>query len=179
MLQWTRPFSRRAILASAFAAVTITAAGAATYHRLAVTQSAGGGSEGATEFLQSGTGGAVQGEVASSAYTGFPYQFGLFGFYHGAANQLGIGALGISSNGYGVAGAGEGGLPAVLAQAEGNGYGLEAITTSTSNTAPAIFAAPKGGAAADGIDALISGGTRNYAVSGTDTAGTGSGHAGI
>jgi hypothetical protein len=182
-MQRTFPaLSRRVLLASTLATLTITAAGAATYHRLAVTQSAGGGSEGATEFLQtSSTGGAVQGEVASSAYTGLSYPFGLFGFYHGSS--FGIGTLGISATGYGVAGAGTGSQPAILAYGEGSGPALQAVTTMKGNPSAAIVAAPASGAVADGIDASIdSGGNSSsgqYALSGMDTANNGSMNAGV
>ncbi len=177
MLRSTGSLSRRALFTCMLAAVTITAAGAATYHRLAVTQSAGGGSGGATEFLQSSaTGGAVQGEVATSAYKSLPDPFGLFGFYHGSSSStFGIGTLGISSTGYGVAGAGEGSSPAILAVANGTGPALEAVTTMASNSSPAIDVEDTNGASADGIDADIGpGSTATHgavaAVSGLDIA---------
>jgi hypothetical protein len=170
------------LLASTLATLTITAAGAATYHRLAVTQSAGGGSEGATEFLQtSASGSAVQGEVNGAAYTGLPYPFGLFGFYNGSGT-FGIGALGISKTGYGIAGASQSSnQPSILAYAEGSGSALQAVTTSSTSSAPVISAAPPTAAPADGIDAFTSGNTPygNYAVSGEDDADEQNSNAGV
>jgi hypothetical protein len=182
MPRWSRPWRRQALLAAALAAVTITGAGAATYHRLAVTQSAGGGSEGATEFLQtSNTGGAVQGEVNGSAYTGLPYPFGLFGFYHASTSTFGIGTLGISTTGNGVYGAASGSNAAILAYGEGTGPALQAVTTQAGNTSPLIYAVPAPSANADGIAAAIDGNSENgnVAVSGGDNAEQAIGNAGV
>ncbi len=122
-------FSRRASLAVLAATLTASAAGAATLHRFAITQTTG--SEGAQAVLQtSATGGAFQGEVGgSSANTSIKIPFGLLGEYDApSTSQFGVGTLGISTTGYGVAGESLGNQPSVLGFAGGQGSGVEGVS---------------------------------------------------
>jgi hypothetical protein len=122
-------FSRRASLAVLAATLTASAAGAATLHRFAIAQTTG--SEGAQAVLQtSATGGAFQGEVGgSSANTSIKIPFGLLGEYDApSTSQFGVGTLGISTTGYGVAGESLGNQPSVLGFAGGQGSGVEGVS---------------------------------------------------
>lgn len=120
-------------------------AGAATVHRLAV--STGTGSEGDSAFLQTApAGSALQGEVSSAVNTSLKLPFGVLGEYDQPAGNavFGIGVVGISTTGYGVAGAAfDDTEPSILAYPYGNGPGLEALTIASS-TQPAVYAEAKG-----------------------------------
>jgi hypothetical protein len=136
-------FSHRMIAAGALAVVSVTAAGAATLHRFDVSQSAGSG--GATDFVQSSTtGSALQGAVGS-ADTTYGVPFGVFGVYDVASPApFGIGVLGASTTGYGVAAETFSDIqPSLLAYPGGNGIGLEATNQSTSAN-PAVYSESKG-----------------------------------
>jgi hypothetical protein len=121
-------FSRRASLALCATVLTASAAGAATLHRFAITQTTG--SEGAQTVLQtSATASALQGEVnSSSANTGIKLPFGVLGEYDAAGSTFGVGALGISTTGYGVAGESLGAQPSVLGFAGGQGPGVVGVS---------------------------------------------------
>jgi hypothetical protein len=158
--------SRRTTLAFALGATTITAASAATMHRLAITQTTG--SEGAGAELQtSATGSAIQGEVAPSVNTGIKLPFGVLGEYNAAGSTFGIGVIGLSTTGYGVGGESlSNSQPSILADPGGNGMGLEALTQSTSSS-PAIFAESKG-PGGYGIEAEVINGNAIAGVFGQD-----------
>jgi hypothetical protein len=145
--------SRLTTLAFAIVATTITAASAATLHRFAITQTTG--SEGAGAELQtSATGSAIQGEVASSVNTGIKLPFGVLGEYNPAGSTFGVGVIGLSTTGYAVGAESlSNSQPSILADAGGNGMGLEALTQSTSSS-PAVFAESKG-PGGYGIDAEV------------------------
>jgi hypothetical protein len=121
-------FDRRFTSAAALSIVVATAgiAGAATVHRLAISQS--GGSGGASATVQtSPTGGALQGEVASSANTGIKIPFGVLGEYDASSSTFGIGVAGISTSGYGVGAEALGANPAAVAIGAGSGDGADVI----------------------------------------------------
>jgi hypothetical protein len=164
--------SRRTTLALALGATTVTAASAATFHRLATTQTTG--SEGALTILQTGaSASALQGEVASSVNTGIKLPFGVLGEYNAAGSKFGVGTLGISTTGYAVAAESLSTTqPSILADAAGGGIGIEAVTPSNSGS-PAIYASSAGGG--DGVDGVASGG---YGLSGSSSNG-GSGVYGV
>ena len=115
------------IAAIALAATTVGGAGAATVHRFAATQTSG--SEGATAFVNA-SGGALQGEIASSANTTIQLPFGVLGEYN--TSGFGIGVAGISTTGYAVGAEAFGGSPAVLALNDGTSDGLDGIAKGTS-----------------------------------------------
>ncbi len=132
-------FSYRVLAGTLAAAVTVSAAGAATYHRFAVTSTAGSG--GATAIVQStAAGSALQGEVSSSANTSIKLPFGVLGEYNpaGSSPPFGIGVAAISTTGYSVAGESLGNQPSVLGLAGGTGVGVEA-STPKSSSAEAFF----------------------------------------
>jgi hypothetical protein len=158
--------SRRATLACVFGVATISAAGAATFHRLATTQTSG--SEGALAILQSGaSSSALQGEVGSSPNTNLKLPFGVLGEYDASGSTFGTGLLGISTTGYAIAGESlSSSQPSILAEAGGNGMGLEAITQSTIPTVPAIYGTTTG--KGDGVDGSA---TSGNGVFGNATAG--------
>ena len=144
---------RRVLSAVLVAGVaTAGAGGAATIHRLTVSQATG--SEGATAFVQnSSTGAALQGEVAASANTGLRIPFGVLGEYDAAGSTFGIGVAGISTTGYAVGAESFGTNPTVEVLAEGNGHAIQSFTSPSSNDgAYAIDAVAQG--AGDGIDAI-------------------------
>ncbi len=144
--------------------LSVTTAGAATLHRLTVTQTSNSGSEGATTFLNtSASGGALQAEIGSAANTGIKLPFGLLGEYNPSGTTFGIGVAGISTTGYAVGGESLGKNPAILAENTGGGLGLQAVS-NTPNYA-AFEADAKG--AGDGIDVVESSqGVGVYAQSG-------------
>jgi hypothetical protein len=153
--------SRRAAFGVAVAAtLTVGAAGAATFHRLAVTQTTG--SEGATTYLQTGaSSSALQGEVgSSSANTSIKIPFGLLGEYDPSGNTFGIGTLGISSTGYGVAAESFGGSPSLISLAGGTGAAINAVSSASSNGYPFESDAEN---TADGADIYAANGTAVYA----------------
>jgi hypothetical protein len=156
--------SRRASLAILAATLTTTAAGAATLHRFAITQTTG--SEGAQAVLQtSATGSALQGEVSSSsANKGITLPFGVLGEYD-ASGAFGVGTLGVSTTGYGVGGESLSTYPSVLGFAGSNGIGVEGVSNSNSSTAsPGVYGyANKFG---DGGD-FIASNANNYGVRGS------------
>jgi hypothetical protein len=80
-------------------------AGAATMHRFDVSETSG--SAGAVTILQSTTsGGAIQGQVGSSTDTSQTIPFGVYGAYsytQQTNSPFGIGVVGISQTGYGIA----------------------------------------------------------------------------
>ncbi len=101
-------------------------AGAATLHHLAISQSSG--SEGALATVQtSPSGGALQGEVASTANTGIKIPFGVLGEYDASSSTFGIGVAGISTSGYGVGAEAFGSSPAAVAIGAGSGDGADVI----------------------------------------------------
>ncbi len=111
------------IAALAVAATTVGGAGAATVHRFAATQTTGSGN--ATAFVNP-SGGALQGEVASSANTSIQLPFGVLGEYN-AGSSFGIGVAGISTTGYAVGAEALGGSAAILALNAGTSDGLDGI----------------------------------------------------
>lgn len=141
---------KRVPLALLAAALTATAAGAATLHRFSVSQPTG--SEGALTFLQgSPTGSALQGQVNdSAANTKVKIPFGVLGEYNPSGTTFGIGVAGISTTGYGVGGESLGSAPGVFGFGNSAGYGVEGATPSSSNSAAIAGFASGGG---DGIDA--------------------------
>jgi hypothetical protein len=122
---------RTTIAASLVAAVTVSTAGAATYHRFVVTSATGSG--GATTFVQSTAGGsALQGEVNSSANTSLKIPFGVLGEYNAPGSPpFGIGVVGISTTGYAVAGESLSSSPSVLGLAGGTGIGVEGSSANS------------------------------------------------
>jgi hypothetical protein len=157
MLERFLRVSRRAVFGAAVAgALTVGAAGATTFHRLAVTQTTG--SEGATTYLQTGaSSSALQGEVgSSSANTSIKIPFGLLGEYDASGNTFGIGTLGISTTGYGVAAESFGGSPSLIALAGGTTAAINAVSSAASNGYPFESDADNG---ADGADIYSAGGT--------------------
>ncbi len=159
-------FSRQAPLSLILVAATIGVAGAATFHRLAVTQTVG--SEGDQAVLQSSaSGSAFQGEVGGSApNTGLKLPFGVLGEYDAPGSTFGIGTLGISTTGYALAGESlSNAQPSILAYAGGKGSGLEATTQSTSSS-PAIFSQSNG--TGDGVDGAVMNGSSLAGVLGED-----------
>jgi hypothetical protein len=147
MLRFTSHFSRRFAASALVCGVTISGVGAATVHRYVVSQAAG--SAGATAFVQTGSASssALQGEVASSANTSIAIPFGVLGEYNAAGSTFGVGTIGISTTGYGLAGESLSNSQAsILADPGGNGIGIEATTTSTSSS-PAVYAEAKGSGA--------------------------------
>ncbi len=118
-------FSRRAAVIAFAGAASIATAGAATVHRLSVSQSTG--SLGATTFLQnSSTSSALQGEVAGSPNTSIKIPFGVLGEYNAASSTtFGIGVAGVSTTGYGVGAEAFGASPAVIALGESDGDGVD------------------------------------------------------
>ena len=157
--------SRGAMLSCALAAVTISGAGAATFHRLAVTQTSGSGGDQA--ILQtSASGSALQGEVGASANGSIKLPFGVLGEFDPSSSAFGVGTLGISTTGYAVAGESLSDTqPTFLAFPGGNGMGLEAVTKSTS-VSPAIFAQSSG--TGDGVDGAATNGGSMAGVVGED-----------
>lgn len=143
---FTHTSARRAALVLSVAAITASAAGAATLHRFAVSQTTGSG--GAQTILQSSaSGGALQGEVASSANASIKVPFGVLGEYNPSGSTFGTGVIGISTTGYALAGESlSNANPSILAYPGGTGIGLEATTTANSSN-PAIYAESKGSAA--------------------------------
>jgi hypothetical protein len=152
--------SRRATLAFVLGVTTVSAAGAATFHRLATTGSTGSG--GAVATVQTtASGSAIQGEVASSANTSIKLPFGVLGEYNAAGSTFGVGVIGLSTTGYAVGGESLSDTqPSILAYPGGKGIGLEAVTQSTS-TSPAIYALSNG--TGDGIDGAA---TNSSAIAG-------------
>jgi hypothetical protein len=147
MLRFTSHFSRRFTASALVCGVTVTGVGAATVHRYVVSQAAG--SAGATAFVQTGSASssALQGEVASSANTSIAIPFGVLGEYNASGSTFGVGTIGISTTGYGLAGESLSNTQAsILANPGGNGIGIEATTTSTSSS-PAVYAEAKGSGA--------------------------------
>jgi hypothetical protein len=138
-----RRFSRRAALLVVLSAMSVGTAAAGTVHRFSVSQSTG--SNGSTNFLQgSTTGSALEGNVGT-ADTGINIPFGVLGAYDVAStSSFGIGVLGISTTGYGVASEALGANPSVLAYAGGGGPALEAAIPSTSSGAAAMIAQTSG-----------------------------------
>ena len=144
-----------------------TAAGATAATRHVLTLSQGSGSGGAVDYLQgTASGGALQGEVATSPDTGITVPFGLFGVYDPPGSTFGVGVLGVSTTGYAIAGESLSSQPTMLAYAGGGGIALEA-TTSSNSFAQAIYAEAKGGGDAmqsiadgsgDAVDAIARGG---------------------
>jgi hypothetical protein len=166
MFRSSKRLSSRAFIALTLSGATLSAAGAATFHRLAVGQTTG--SNGSTTFLQSGTGSALQGEVAPSANTGITTKFGVLGEFNPSGSTFGVGTIGISTTGYAVAGESLSDTqPSILAYPGGKGIGLEATTQSTSSS-PAIFAASKG--TGDGVQATSVNKGGPAAVEGDDLA---------
>ena len=133
----------RASLAVVIAIYAIGVAGAADSHR-AVTQS-GGGSGGATTYLQtSSAGGALQGEVAASVNGKIAYPFGVLGEYDASNSTFGVGVLGISTSGYAVGGESlSASQPSILGYPGGTGIGVEGVEPNVSSSAPAIYAESK------------------------------------
>jgi hypothetical protein len=128
------------------AAFTLAAggAGAATMHRFDVSQTSG--SAGAVTILQSTpSGGAIQGQVGSSADTGQTIPFGVYGAYSYSPQQMnspfGIGVVGISQTGYGVAAESfSHSQPSMLAIAPPGAQGaLEAVAGSGNTIAELSF----------------------------------------
>lgn len=143
MYRSTIRLSRRAAFAFVLSGATLSAAGAATFHRFAaVTQ--GTGSEGATNFLQSSTtSSALQGNVGS-ADTGIKIPFGVLGVVDEPNNApFGIGVLGISTSGYAVAAESLASSPSILALPGGGGDGVD--TYSFTGTPSALYSEARGG----------------------------------
>ncbi len=154
MFRFSR-LSRRAALSAVLGIATLSAAGAATIHRFATTQATGSGGA-ATTLQTSASGGALQGEVASSANTGIKYPFGMLGEYNAAGSTFGLGVIGVSTTGYAVAGESlSASQPSIIAYPGGTGIGLEAIAQASSSS-PAIYASSQG--SGDGIDAAVTNG---------------------
>ena len=134
MLRPPLHLSRRALFSAGIALAATSAAGAATFHRLAVTSTTGSG--GAMTFVQStSSGGALQGEVSSSANTSIKLPFGILGEYNPSGSTFGIGVAGISTTGYAVAGESLGTQPSILGLAGGTGIGVEGVSSSNSSAA--------------------------------------------
>lgn len=131
--------SRAGIAAVSIVAVA-TSAGAATVHRLAVSQ--GTGSEGATAFVQSGaSSSALQGEVASSPNTSIKIPFGVLGDYDIAGTTFGIGVAGVSTTGYGVGAESFSAMnPSLLAINTTNANGAEIYGEGSSTVESGYFA---------------------------------------
>lgn len=144
----------RVILACAIALSAAGIAGAANVYRPATTSS-GGGSEGATAILQtSPAGGALQGEVASAANSHIKLPFGLLGEYDAAGSTFGIGTVGLSTTGYGIAGESlSDAQPSVLGDPGGNGIGVEGVQPNANSTAPAIYGESKSNG--DAIEGML------------------------
>ena len=150
-LQFMR--SRSGFAAATLFTIAASGAGAATVHRLAVTQGAGSG--GATAFVQSSTASsALQGEVAPSANTSIKIPFGVLGEYDATGSTFEIGVAGISTTGYAVGGEALGASPAVLALNKGTGDGLDAAATSSVDTATGVYATSVNGTALYGQSGL-------------------------
>ena len=134
---------------------------AATLHRLAVSSATGSG--GATTFLQSSaSGGALQGEVATSARTNITIPFGVLGEYDAAGSAFGTGVLGIATTGYGVG-------AESLSATQPSFIGI-----NTSGGPGGEFVAKNGG---DALDVTGVGGAGIYATSDTYSAISGYGDA--
>ncbi len=147
MFAFVRRMTPRASSAAVLAAaVTAGAAGAATVHRLSISQTSG--SLGSQTFLQNASGGgALQGEVNSSANSAIKIPFGVLGEYDASANSVfGIGVAGVSTTGYAVAGEAFGSQPSVIGVAGGTGTGVEGTTPATSS-ATAIYGSANGSGA--------------------------------
>jgi hypothetical protein len=124
--------SRRVVIVVLIGIACLTAAGAATVHRLAVTQTSGSG--GASTFVQtSASSSALQGEVASSANTSIKIPFGVLGEYNASGSTFGVGVVGISTTGYAVGAEAFDANPAVIALGETTGDGLDAYATGAGN----------------------------------------------
>jgi hypothetical protein len=163
---------RRTSLAILAAALTVTAAGAATYHRFSVSQTTG--SEGAQAYVQSSaSGSALQAEVTSSTpNTRVKLPFGLLGEYDAPGSTFGIGVAGISTTGYGVAGESLGASPSVIGVSGGNETAIEGTNPDASSTAaPTADFIANGGTA---IQASSQGG-KGLALSASATAAGGDG----
>jgi hypothetical protein len=114
------------VAALSIVVATAGIAGAATVHRLAISQTTG--SEGASATVQtSPSGGAFQGEVASHANSGIKIPFGVLGEYDASSSTFGIGVAGISTSGYGVGAEALGSSPAAVAIGAGSGDGADVI----------------------------------------------------
>lgn len=130
--------SLRPIVLTLACAAALSAAALAR-ERFTVTQNSGSG--GAQAFLQtSASGGALQGETASSVNSSIRLPFGVLGEYDAAGSTFGIGVVGISTTGYAVGAEALSTQPSILAYPGGGGIGLEAVTPSGTSTAPAIYA---------------------------------------
>jgi hypothetical protein len=101
-------------------------AGAATMHRFDIAETSG--SAGALTILQStSSGGAIQGQVGATADTKQTIPFGMYGAYSGI--QFGMGVVGISQTGYGVAAETFGSdQPAMIALSKSGGDALDTVT---------------------------------------------------
>jgi hypothetical protein len=152
--------SRRAAFAFVLSGATLTAAGAATFHRFAAV-SQGTGSEGATNFLQSSTSSsALQGNVGT-ADTGIKIPFGVMGVVDAASPApFGVGVIGISTTGYGIGAESTTNQPSLIADGGGSGIGIEALSQGGTpiSSSEAIYAEAKGNG--DGADIYADGGGR-------------------
>ncbi len=91
------------------------------------------GSEGAVAYNNTATAGAaIEGTVASSGNTSESIPFGVLGEYTASNSIFGVGVIGISTSGYGVAAEAFGSSVAILGinAASTNGPGMQLVTTS-------------------------------------------------
>jgi hypothetical protein len=132
------------------------------------------GSEGAVAYNNTATAGAaLEGTVASAGNTSEAIPFGFLGEYTASNSTFGVGVIGISTSGYGVAAEAFGSSVAILGlnAASTNGPGMQLVTTSVGQgmqvqSAGAGLSSTAGGAGY-GIQVTSQGG--QYAVYATST----------
>ena len=116
--------------------------------------------------------------MASSGNTSIKIPFGVLGEYDAAGSTFGVGVVGISTTGYGIAAEALGTQPTMLALAGGSGDGIDAYTQGSAN-GDAVFAIAQGSGSGVYGQSSSGSGLQGHSISSTAVVGATPGYGGI